>query len=164
MARGAAKVDRGRVPAGVEIVATGTAVTEIALELCCGQCGTWWLRWTVDCDRPLEDQLSTAATGERYLEAYVNGRDTVQHSAPGGYQRASDGRWYRWTPGATGRLREGETYGRMEFRCPNGCAKSNVQVRNQKLDAAVVKALRAMHAMRMPLLRMTVDKLLASVA
>jgi hypothetical protein len=129
------------------------------LELVCRWCEVWLMRWTIDLDRPIDEQLR--ATGKQQLLVEENGRGTVRHNSPGSYYPASDGQYYRWTPDPAQPLGEGEFYSRREFTCPNGCP-SNVQARNDKLDPAAVKALRFLHETRTPLLRMTGDKLLRS--
>lgn len=122
----------------------------VTLELACGRCRTWWMRWAADADRPFDGQDLTPA---------VNGASTVRSTGLGGYQLATDGHWYRWAPGTAAELPKGETYGRYEFTCP-GCGHDTVRARVGKLEDAAETALRHLHDTRTPLLRTTPDKLL----
>jgi hypothetical protein len=120
-----------------------------ALELACGQCGHWLMRWETDPDRPFEKMgTGTAVPG-----------GAVSLEALGGYRRATDGKWYRWAPGSAADLPEGETRDRYVFTCPNGC-RTSPQALVDKLEDAAETVLRALHETGTPLLRTTVDKLL----
>jgi hypothetical protein len=120
------------------------------LELVCGHCGHWWLRYTVDLDLPYDQQCLTVdgrqypfgrkmAPGVWQAESPVPYRATSQGSIP-----AVDSTRYRVT-------------------CPNACP-SNVQVRLDKLENAAAKVMRHLYDTRMPLLCTTVDKLLKSAS
>ena len=136
-------------------------MSSAVLELGCGRCQQWqwWMRWTVETDRPFEEQLETSAQGELYLSP-TSRPGVISTQTVGGYYRASDNRWYRWAPGDAARLPEGQGYARYRFTCPGG-HPTDVKPRVHKLDDAVVQALRHLHDTRTPLLRTTVDKLLA---
>jgi hypothetical protein len=130
-------------------------VTETAaLELICGRCGQWLLRWTADLGKPFDDRMP---------DLKVSGPDVLSTQAPGGYRPGSDGRWYRWAPGPAERLPEGEIWDRWLLTCPRGC-RTNPQARGDKLNDAAAVALRHLHATRQPLLRVTMDSLLKSSA
>lgn len=133
-------------------------MAEVTLELVCGRCGEWWIRWAVDPDRPFDEQLLTSAVGEPYLLPEVR-QGVMTTESPGSYSRASDAGWYRWVPGKAVSLAEGDTYGRYEFTCPSGCS-SDVQTRVRRLDTAAVETLRYLHETRTPVFRTTADKLL----
>jgi hypothetical protein len=137
-------------------------MADVTLELACGRCGEWWIRWTVDPDRPFDEQLLTSAAGEPYLPPEVR-PGVMTTDSPGGYNPASDGDWYRRTPGEHASLPEGAIHARREFICPNGC-RSDVQAGVHKLDAAAAKALRHLYETRTVIFRTTVDKLLRSAA
>jgi hypothetical protein len=145
------------------VMMVATMLDEAVLEVACGRCSVWWMRWTVDLDQTFDEQLRVSATGKSYLEPCVNGDRTVRHNTPGTYYAATDRNWYRWTPGDTSSLPEGSSYTRTEFTCPSGCT-SNVRCRDDKLMAAAIVALRHLHQTRTPLFRTTVDKLLKSAA
>jgi len=122
------------------------------LELACGRCHQWWLRWTVDLDIPFDDQRVTL---------FVPASGVVIDESPGSWVLATDGTWKRWTPRRDQPWAEGEMYGRQIFVCPNGCPTA-VQAREDKLHDAAVAALRYLHDTRTPLFTTTVDKLLNS--
>lgn len=122
----------------------------VMLEVGCGRCEEWWMRWTVDPDRPLDDQEPMTA---------VNGSGVVRTQSPGSYVPATDGQWYRWTPGRTASIPEGGTYGIYRFTCPNGC-ETDPQARVKRLHRAARVVLKGLCDTRTPKLRMTVDKLL----
>jgi hypothetical protein len=129
-----------------EPLGPGTAT----LELACGRCATWWIRWAVDLDVPFDEQ--------RLLPTVRDGVLRVQ--SPGTHKRATDGEWYRWQPG--GPIPAGEHWTRLEFDCPTGCP-SDVQAGLDKLYDAAAAALRRLHDTRTPLLPMTVDALLRTL-
>jgi hypothetical protein len=133
-------------------------VAEVVLELACGRCGEWWIRWTVDPDRPFDEQLLTSAAGAPYLGPDVQRPGVVTTDLPGSYYRASDGNWCRWAPGAAAALPMSETYARYRFACGH---PTDTKPRVHKLDEAAVRTVRALHSTRTPLTRTTVDKLLA---
>jgi len=135
-----------------------TTVDEVTLELVCGRCGEWWIRWTVDPDRPFDEQLLTSAAGEPYLIPEVR-PGVMTTDSPGSYYPARDGSgtWHRWAPRAAAALPEGETYARYRFTCGH---PTDTKPRVHKLDAAAVRTLRVLHSTRTPL-QTTVDKLLA---
>jgi hypothetical protein len=120
------------------------------LELVCGRCEQWWMRWTADLDRPFDDQ--------RY-EPTVPASGVVDDEAPGSWRLGSDGNWHRWTPRRDPPWADGEMRPRNVFRCPNGCP-SNVQALDDKLHDAALTALRHLHNTREPPLQTTVDRLL----
>jgi hypothetical protein len=137
-------------------------MADVVLELVCGRCGQWWMRWTVDLDRPFEEQLWTW-DGEPYLVPEVPLLGFPPIDLPGGYRRATDGDWYRWAPGKAASLPEGATYARYRFTpCPGGHS-TDIKSRVRKLDDAAVNELRRLYDTRTPLRRVTVDKLLRSV-
>ena len=122
----------------------------VTLELACGDCGQWLMRWTADLDRPFGEQT---ITGQRVSRA------AVRSEAPGEYLCASDRHWYRWAPGPAAQLPDGEVWTRYVLACPHGC-RTAPQTRIEKLEAAAAAALGALHETRTPLLRTTVDSLL----
>jgi hypothetical protein len=125
-------------------------VTEAVLEVVCGRCHAWWMRWAADVDEPFDEQAP-------FIPEVPKG--VVRVESPGSYHPDSGGRWRRWAPGEAADLPEGETWARYRFTCPNGCP-SNVQARVHNLDDAAVKVLRHLHDTRVPMLSTTVDKLL----
>jgi hypothetical protein len=110
-----------------------------------------------DPDRPFDEQVLTDAAGHPVVDWCVE-QGAVSTDSPGGFRRASDGRWYRWTPGEAAALPEGDTYARYLFSCPGGCVTA-VKARVVKLDAAGLAVLRALHGMRKSS-KTTVDALL----
>lgn len=123
------------------------------LEVVCGHCGTWWMRWTADLDKPFPAEE---------VSPYTNGQ-VFAVQALGGYQKGTDGKWYRWVPGATSDLPPGEVRGRYVFRCPAGC-RSNVQAVIDNLEVSANRVLKQLHAdgVGEPF-RTTVNKLLPSM-
>jgi hypothetical protein len=127
------------------------------LELVCG-CRQWLLRWTADLGVPFGEQtiIPQRAPGAVHTES------------PGEYQRASDGKWYRWPPGiAEGLpavpegLPDGKIWSRYVFTCStNGC-RAAPQVHIGKLEDAAAVLLRPLHAARVTEpLRLTLGSLL----
>jgi hypothetical protein len=107
------------------------------------------MRWAVELDVPFDEQ--------RLVPWTIQGVVRVQ--SPGTYRPATDGDWYRWTPGRKP-IPEGEHWTRLEFDCPNGCP-SDVQVREDKLRDAAAKTLRDLHDTREPVFRTTVGALVS---
>ncbi len=120
-------------------------MTVATLELECGHCGELFMRWETDPGKPFGKQLD----GQRFA---------ARVEAPGGYRRATDGKWCRWAPGPAVSLPDGEIWTRYVFRCPNGC-RTSPQGLVGKLEDAAETALRALHETGASL-RTTVDALL----
>lgn len=123
-----------------------TPADTAVLELVCGRCGHWWMRWTVDLAVPFDEQR---------LAMWIPAPGVVKSQSPGSWLPASDGRWYRWVPRDMAGLPEGARY---VFACPNGCP-SDMQASEDKLLTAVTNVLRHLHETRTPLRRTTVDRL-----
>ena len=124
----------------------------VTLELACGDCGQWLMRWTADLDRPFGEQT---ITGQRVSRAAVrSGRHPVNTCAP------ATADWYR------SGTRARRAAARQARSGPGTCspalmaARTAPQTRIEKLEAAAAAALGALHETRTPLLRTTVDSLL----
>lgn len=127
-------------------------MTAVVIELVCGRCDRWLVRYTADVHRPFDEQIP-------FLREVV-ALGVVATEGVGGYRQASDGEWYRWAPGDSAALPDGDTYGRYRLTCPSGCS-SDEQFRASKFERAAERLMRRLHeTRRAQLLRITARKLL----
>lgn len=135
-------------------MAVGMTGRQAVVEVRCGRCGVWWMRWTVSLDKPFAEDEVTPWTNGTVFEV----------QAPGGMVQGTDGAWHRWAPGPAADLPAGETWARYVFKCPSGC-RSNPVARVDKLEETAVRVLRGLHSEDTDVvLTMTVDKLLRFAA
>lgn len=119
----------------------------MTLELTCEHCGLLFIRWK---DDPVYFPGAAKPWDGQQL--------AVRIEAPGSYQRASDGKWYRWAPGPAARLPDGEIW----TRYVSGCG--HVQVRVDKLEDAADAKMRQMGENGESFATLTADSLLRSFA